>query len=145
MVLERLYPFNELRSMDETVNRVWRRFNGRFVADEQERWAVPLDVVQNEEDIVVRATLPGVKPDDIEVTTDNDVLTIRGQSTQENEIKEGSYLMRERRTGSFHRTLRLPDSVDLDKVDSRYEHGVLTITFPKLEAKKAKRLDVKVA
>lgn len=72
------------------------------------------------------------------------MLTIRGQSEYESEHKEGNYLMRERRTGSFHRALRLPDTVDTDQAHPFYEHGVLTITIPKEESKKAKQLQISV-
>ena len=86
--------------------------------------------------------MPGVKPDDISVTVENDVLTVKGKT--ESEVKDGSYLMRERRSGTFHRTLRLPDTVDVDNADTSYENGVVSITFPKVESKKAKRLELKV-
>ena len=88
--------------------------------------------------------MPGVNPSDLSVTIENDVLTIRGQTSVDSERQEGSYLMRERHTGSFHRSLRLPDTLDVDKADTRYDHGVLTISFPKLEAKQARQLHITV-
>ena len=89
--------------------------------------------------------MPGVAPSDIHVSIEDDVLTIKGETASHFENSEGSYLMRERRNGSFHRSLRLPDTVDHDKAEPHYEHGVLTITLPKAEAKKAKHFEVKVA
>ena len=139
MTLERWDPFRELRRMD----RLWRGFG---IGREIERWAVPLGVVREGDDIVVRASVPGVKPEDIQVTVEEDLLTIKAETETEAEHEEsnGNYLMRERRAGKFHRSLRLPDTVDAEKVESRYDHGVLTIRFPKVEAKKARRLEIKV-
>jgi len=144
MVLQRLEPFNELRHMQETMNRVLRGFAGGTEGQEMETWAVPLDVVQEGDSFSVRASMPGVNPDDIKVSIEDNVLTIRGQSAYESEHKETNYLMRERRTGSFHRALRLPDTVDTDQAHPFYEHGVLTITIPKAESKKAKQLQISV-
>ena len=138
--------FGELRQMQDNMNRMWRRFgtfhhedNGSF-----EAWAAPLDVVADGDNFVVRASMPGVGPDNIQVSIEDNVLTIRGETAPHFESAEGSYLMRERRTGSFHRSLRLPDTVDQDKAEPRYEHGVLTVTLPKAEAKRAKQFEVKV-
>jgi HSP20 family protein len=145
MVLQRWDPFNELRHMQETMNRLWRGFGeGTTNGQEMETWAVPLDVAQEGENFIVRASVPGVKPEDIDVSIEDNVLTIRGQSAHETEHQEGQYLMRERRTGAFHRALRLPDTVDTEQAHLVYEHGVLTITIPKAESKKAKRLQVSV-
>jgi HSP20 family protein len=145
MVLQRWAPFNELRHMQNTMNRLWQGFGaGTTEAQEMETWAVPLDVLQEGDNFVIRASMPGVKPDDITVSSEDNVLTIRGQSEYESEHKEGNYLMRERRTGSFHRALRLPDTVDTDQAQPFYEQGVLTITIPKAESKKAKQLQISV-
>ena len=139
-------PFSELRQMQENMDRMWRRF-GSVPGDEQtgiEAWAAPLDVVADGDDFVVRASLPGVSPENIQVSIEDNVLTIRGETASYFEHAEGNYLMRERRSGSFHRSLRLPGTVDQDKAEPRYEHGVLTVTLPKAEAKRAKQFEVKV-
>jgi HSP20 family protein len=132
--------------MQENMDRLWRGFyineDGSL---EIERWAIPLDVVEEGENILVHASMPGVNPDDIDVTIENDILTIKGHSSMEREHKEGNYLMKERRTGSFHRSLRLPDTVDTDKASPRYENGVLTVALPKVESKKAKKLTINVS
>ncbi|MCH7745348.1 MAG: Hsp20/alpha crystallin family protein [Chloroflexi bacterium] len=143
MVLQRLYPFNELR---QAHNRLWRSVDIARVNGENgtSRWAVPLDVIQDGDNIVVRASMPGVKADDISVTIENEVLTIKGKTESEGEVKDGNYLMRERRSGTFHRALRLPDTIDVDNADTSYENGVVSIIFPKVESKKAKRLELKV-
>ena len=145
MVLRRWEPFNELRRMQDSLDQFWRGFppiGGG--GPELGSWAIPLDVMQEGDEIVVHASLPGVNPEDISVSIDNDVLTIRGQTAGERERREGNFLMRERHTGSFHRALRLPDTLDTEKAEPRYDNGVLTIAFPKLAARQARQLKVQV-
>ena len=145
-MMQRRSPFNELRQMQDNMDRMWRRF-GSFSQEDgsgMEAWAAPLDVVADGDDFVVRASLPGVSPENIQVSIEDSVLTIRGETASHFENTEGNYLMRERRSGSFHRSLRLPDTVDQNNAEPRYEHGVLTITLPKAEAKKARQFEVKV-
>ena len=138
-------PFNELRRMQDTINHFRRGFNPAPAGDPAlESWAIPLDVVQEEDAIIVHASLPGVNPAAISVAIDHDVLTIRGQTAGERERQEGNFLMRERRAGRFHRALRLPDTLDTEKAQPRYDNGVLTIAFPKLAARQARQLKVQV-
>ena len=139
MVLQRRDPFRDLRRIENTMDRFWRGFG----AHETGGWAVPLDVVQDGDSIVIHGTLPGVKAEDISVTIDDGVLEIKAESKTDHEEQNGNYLIRERRAGKFHRVLRLPDSVDADKAETRYEDGVLTVRLPKVEARKAKVLEVK--
>lgn len=145
-MLQRWDPFNDLRQMQNSMDRMWRRFqtgSGESSENpESEAWAVPLDVVRKGDDTFIRASMPGVNPEDIQVSIEDNVLTIRGQTSEEHQDGDGTFLMRERRSGSFHRALRLPESVDADKVHPHYQNGVLTITVPKAEAKKAKQLQV---
>lgn len=146
MVLRRWEPFGELRRMQENVDRLWKGFYGNGEEGNGiERWGIPLDVMEEGDNIVIRASMPGVDPNDIDVSIENDVLTIKGQSKEEREHTEGNYLMRERRTGSFHRSLRLPDTVDTEKAHPHYDNGVLTVTMPKVETKKARKLQVTTA
>ena len=146
MVLQRWYPIAELRRAERAVNRFRRGYGERYSADgATQDWLVPLDVVEEDDQIIVHASVPGVAPEDIEVTIENEVLTIKAQSAEEEERKDGDYLVRERRSGAFHRSLRLPDTVDTEKAESSYKGGVLTISFPKQEAKKAKVIEVKAA
>ena len=92
----------------------------------------------------ISAALPGISKEAIQVTIDEDVLTIKAQTTDEHESKEGKYLMRERSVGTFHRSLRLPDSIDATKSKASHKDGILTISFPKAEAKKARQLQIDV-
>ncbi len=144
-MLRRWEPIHELRRMREEMDRMWPRFFFPTDGEEEvERWGIPLDVIEEADNILVHAAMPGVKPEDIDVTIEENMLTIKGKTAMEKEHKEGEYLMRERRAGAFHRTLRLPGTVDADKAATTYEHGVLTVTFPKVEAKKAKHLPIAV-
>ncbi len=88
--------------------------------------------------------MPGVKPDDISVTIEDGVLTITGESASDADHEEGSYLRRERRSGSFRRTLRLPESVDAEHARSTYANGVVTVALPTAEDRKARKLTLEV-
>ena len=145
MTLQRWEPYRELQSMEDTMNRLWRGFGiGPAYRGEAEDWNISLDVLKQKDDIIVKASVPGVKPEDIDVAIEDNVLTLKAERKTENEHKDADYLVRERATGSFFRALRLPDTVDTGKVTSCYENGVLTITMPKAEEKKRKQIHVKV-
>jgi HSP20 family protein len=141
MVLERWNPLAEMRRMDDAMRRLWHGFD----VHADEAWGIPLDVIQDGDTVLVKASIPGVEPRDISVTFENDTLIIRGETKSESERNEGSYLMRERRYGQFYRALRLPDTVDHEKAESKYENGVLTVTFPKKESKKARTITIKTS
>ena len=145
-MLQRWEPFGEFRRMEEAMDRVWRGYGWRALTGNGHvrSWGVPLDVVEDGDSILVHASLPGVDPEKIEVTIENDLLTIKGHTGAGRESGDGGYLVRERRSGAFHRTLRLPDTVDIERASPSYENGVLTVAFPKAESKKARQLKVRV-
>ncbi len=105
---------------------------------------LPLDVTENEEGYVVKASVAGINPEDVEITIEENVLSIKGEFSQEDETEEENYLMRERHTGSFGRGIRFPVEVNADAVDANYENGVLTLNVPKVEEIKPKRVEIKV-
>ncbi len=146
MVLRRWEPFGEFSRMNQNMDRLWRGFynNGDTAPDisDIKEWAIPLDVVDEGDKILVHASLPGVEPEDIDVTVENDVLTIKGHSKVEQEHQGANFLRRERRSGYFRRSLRLPDTLDAENARPNYDNGILTVTLPKIEAKKAKKLPV---
>ena len=139
VAVERWSPFAELRKFDDVFNRFWQSAAG---ANTPEAWSIPLDVIRSGDDIVVKASLPGVKKDDVEVTIEDDVLTIRAEAAEESEHQESGYLLRERRSGAFYRAVRLPETVDSENASSAYGDGILTIRLPKREEKKARKLTV---
>ena len=142
MTMQRFDPFAELRRMDAAFNRLWNT-DVRTPEVEGARWDIAMDVIQEGDDLIVHASLPGVEPDDIQVTLEDGLLTIKGETGSESEEQKADYLLRERRFGRFHRALRLPNSVDAEKAQPSYANGVLTVAVPKQEAKKARKLEIK--
>ncbi len=108
-------------------------------------WKLALDVMENEEGYTVVASLPGINPDHIDITLEDDVLTIKAETAEEKEEENTRYHLRERRMGSFSRSLRFPVPVNGDAVEARYERGVLTLSIPKAEEVKPKRISVKAS
>jgi HSP20 family protein len=102
-----------------------------------------IDMFETKDEVVVKAALPGVKPEEVEVTITGNTLTISGESKEENEVKEKDYLRQERRYGSFTRTVSLPDGLKADKADASFQNGVLTLKIPKSEEVKPKTIQVK--
>ena len=92
-------------------------------------WAPAIDVVQNDDDLVVRAEVPGARPEDVEITVHQGVLTISGKREEQSEEERGGYLVKERRSGSFRRSLQLPEGVDEDSIRARFENGVLEVSI----------------
>lgn len=92
-------------------------------------WAPAIDVVQRDEDLVIRAELPGARPEDVDITVQNRVLTISGKLEEEREEERQGYLVKERRFGTFRRSLQLPQDVDEDQIHARFENGVLEVTI----------------
>ena len=142
MLLQRWDPLFDFRRRHYIADRTGHGFPQTVAAAEPKRWSMPLDAVEEDGKLVVRASLPGVDSDEIKVTIEDAVLTIDGETKVDDEAKVGNYLIRERRAGSFHRSVRLPDSVGVDKAETNYDEGVLTVAFPKAESKRAKQLTV---
>jgi HSP20 family protein len=102
-----------------------------------------LDVYEEGDKLVVEAALPGVKPEDIQVTVEGGTLTIRAESTADQERNERNYLVREHRHASVQRALRLPESVDADAVQAAFDNGELRLTFPKSKVAQPRRIEIK--
>jgi HSP20 family protein len=102
-----------------------------------------VDLIQTDDEIIVKATLPGLDPDDLDIQITGDTLTLRGESKAEEEVKEAKYHLRERRYQSFSRSLRLPTTVVAEKAEAEMKNGVLTLTLPKAEEVKPKVISVK--
>ena len=139
MVLTRWDPLFEIRRSNRLARRRGTGLNYGF---EQNEWSIPLDIVRDGDLVTVTANIPGVDPENIDVTIECEVLSIKADIKTEEQREASDYLVRERRTGSFSRSLRLSENVDTENVEPRYESGVLTITLPMLESKKAKHFKV---
>lgn len=142
--MERWDPFRELRSMREAMDRLFRDSWGRPFDSRLPESAgdIPVDVAEKENEFVVRATIPGVRPEDIQVNVQGERLTLRAESQNEQERKDERYVVRERYATSFYRTLTLPSPVNTDQADARYDQGVLTLTLPKAQAEKSSQIKV---
>ncbi len=142
MLLQRWDPLFDFRRRYYTTDRFVRGFPQAANGGGIKKWSIALDAVEEDDKLVVRASLPGIAPEEIKVTIEDGVLTIDGETKVDEEGKVGNYLIRERRTGSFHRAMRLPDTVDVDQAETNYDEGILTVAFPKVESKRARQLTV---
>ena len=124
------------RFMEQSLT--WPRWEGNG------KVGLAVDVVENEDGYVVKASVPGINPDDVEITFEENVLTIKGEIADENTEEGENYHIRERRFGSFGRSVRFPVEVNADEVEAAYENGVLTLNVPKAEEVKPKRIEIKV-
>ena len=140
MTLVRWSPFVDIRRVDELINRASNA--GARNADTERSWPVPLDVVRDGESFIVKASLPGVDPDKIEVTVGEKGLEIKANAAAESQDRQDGVLLSERRTGSFYRAIRLPNAIDHAKAESNYKDGVLTVTLPLQESTKTRKLKV---
>jgi HSP20 family protein len=137
-------PFNEMVSLRAAVNQL---FQDSFIRPGS--WLMPfdgaqpaVDMIATKDEVIVKASVPGIKPDDIDISLTGDQLTIKGETKSEQKIEEGSYIRQERRFGSFQRTVALPTSVISDKARAEFENGVLTLTLPKSAEVKPKTIKV---
>ena len=141
-MLSRWDPFREMISMRRAMDRL---IDGSLSGQDQMsevQWSLPLDVIEHDNEFIVKASLPGVKPDDIDVTFDKGMLTIKGQVMNESENEEGEYHLRERSYGTFTRTISLPSTIKADDIQANFNDGILTLELPKSEEVKPKRIAV---
>ncbi len=144
--LTRWEPFREMQTMRELMDRI---FDEPFF-EAPRLWSRPLegftpamDVAEDDAGYTVKVTIPGVEPEAVEVTLTDNVLTVKGETKAEKDMEQKNYHIRERRYGSFMRSITLPMPVEADQVEATHEHGVLTLRLPKAEAVKPKRITVK--
>jgi HSP20 family protein len=102
-----------------------------------------LDVRESNDDITVKASLPGVKPENVDISITGGTLTVKGEMREEKEEKEGEYHVRERRYGAFRRSITLPTLVNAEKAEAEFEAGILNLTLPKAEEVKPKSIKIK--
>ena len=146
MAIERWYPFTDLMSLRQAMDRLFEDSfvrPSRALAGLGEAEGPVLDVCQTPNEIVVKAALAGLKPEDVKIDITGDTLTIKGETKAEQEIKKEDYLYRERRYGAFSRSVVLPSGLKSDKAEATMEDGVLTLTIPKAEEVRPKAISVK--
>ncbi len=138
-------PFRNSISVNNVMDRL---FDDSFV--HPGAWFAPLsvadlalDVYETKDDVVVNAALAGIKPEQVDITITGNTLSIRGESNEQNEVNEESYVRKERRYGSFSRTVTLPDGLKSDKAEATFENGMLTLRIPKSEESKPRTIKVK--
>ena len=147
MAIVKLDPFREFAEMQDRMNRL---FGNVYLRDEDTgfhgRWAPAVDIFETDNhDLVVRAELPGMSREDIDVTVENGTLVLKGERKFDSEVKEENYRRIERTYGTFHRSFTLPNTVDTSKVSADYKNGVLTVKLPFREEAKPRTINVEVS
>ena len=143
--LIRYNPFTRMASLERAMDRLfderffipYRLFS--FGTDEN----TPIDMYNTDKEVVVKAALPGVKPEKVDVSITDDTLTIKGETKAEEKIEREDYLYREHRYGAFCRSVALPSRLKTEKAEASFENGILTLTIPKSAEAKPKQLKVK--
>ena len=142
--LIRWEPAREMMTLRDAMDRLFDDAFTRPLRLNDGHWSIPaVDMYQTDNEIVVKAALPGIKSDEVQINVTGELLTIKGEVKENEEVKEKAYHLREQRWGAFERTLALPTDVVADKAKADFENGVLTITLPKAEAVKPKTIAIK--
>lgn len=145
MTMIRWDPYREMLNLRQTMDRM---FEDTFLWPARSQYEMsggnlPLDIYQTKNDVVVKAALPGLKPEEVDISLSGETLTIKGEHREEKETKEAEYIRREHRYGSFSRTVTIPVAIQSDKAQATFDNGILTLTLPKAEAVKPKQIKVK--
>jgi HSP20 family protein len=148
MALIRWEPVAELNTIQNEMNRLFNNFfeapTGRSNGSSTSRWIPAMDLVETADHYVLRADLPGLSDEDVNVQLEDNVLTISGERKTEQHTEREGYYRLERAFGGFSRSLTLPDGVDPDSVQAHFDRGVLEITIPKPEQKKPRQVQIKL-
>jgi HSP20 family protein len=139
-------PVRELLSLQEKMNRLidqtLSRSHSEGEVSTSGAWAPAVDLYESDKNLILKAELPEVDQSDIELSIDDDRITLRGQRRLEKEVSEKQFLRMERAYGPFHRTFELPASVDAEKVKAEFKRGILTVTLPKRASEKARQIPI---
>jgi len=142
--ITRWEPFREMRRMHDMLDQLMDRSFWDYPSETQRKKDfLPLDVYQTENNVVVKATAPGFKAEDIDISITGDSLTIRAEVSEEKEEEGAQYYLRERRASSFSRTITLPAPVKSEEASAEFSNGELTLTLPIIEDVKPKTITVK--
>ena len=150
MSMVRWDPFREFAQLQDRFNRVFTDSYGRNTGDEGlmtgGAWVPPVDIFESgNHELVLKAELPDMTREDIDITVDNGTLTIRGEKKLSNDVKEEQFHRIERRYGTFSRAFSLPQSVDASRVSAEYKNGVLTVRLPMREEARPTQIKVAIA
>jgi HSP20 family protein len=148
MPITRWEPFRDLVSTQDRFNYLFNEtFARAFGSDEAapRGWVPPVDIYETDQDLVLKAELPGVNPEDVEIRVEDNTLYLKGERKFEKEVKEESLHHVERSYGTFTRSFVLPSSVDADKVKAEYQDGLLILTMPKREEAKPRTIKINVS
>jgi HSP20 family protein len=143
--LTRWEPAREMMTLRDAMDRLFDEAFTRPFSSGNGGWSsLPaIDLYQTDDDVVVKAALPGFKADEVQINVHGNMLTLKGETKQTEEMKEKTYHLREHRWGSFERSVMLPTTVIADKAKAEFENGILTITLPKAEEVRPKTITVK--
>ncbi len=147
MAIVRWKPFRDMVSIQDEMNKLFDDFFGRPVArpDWTEGvWSPSVDVSEDKDNVVIKAEMPGMNKDDVKISIQDNVLTLKGEKRQEKEEKDKNYHRIERSYGSLCRSFQLPTSVKSDKIRANYKDGVLSVTLPKTEEVKPKEIPINI-
>ena len=148
MAIVRWEPFRDLLTTQDRFNHLFNETFSRFFDGGESgsrSWAPAVDIYETDQDVVLKAELPGVDPKDVEIRVEDGTLYLKGQRKFENEVKEENYHRVERSYGSFTRSFALPSSVNSEKAKAEYKDGLLTLTLPKREEAKPKTIQINVS
>jgi HSP20 family protein len=139
-------PFRALRELEDEMNRTFGlvRWPERETGLLEDAWTPSIDVYHDDGKLVIKADLPGLSKEDLDISVLDNRLTIKGERKKENEVKEENYHRIERMYGTFERTFELPATVDAGKIEAAYKDGVLELTLPEKPEAKPKQVTVKV-
>jgi len=140
----RFDPFRDITSLRDEMNRLFSRTIGEG-SSSGAAWTPPVDIFDTSEAIVLRAELPGLSPDDIDIEIDDNVLTLKGERRFEETVEDGRYYRLERAYGHFQRSVTLPQGVKADQITADFDQGVLTVRVPKAEEVKPRKIAVAAA
>jgi HSP20 family protein len=143
--INRFEPYSGASTLQDQVNRLFNQTFGNS-SDEASitTWAPAVDIYETEHELVVKADLPDVRPEDLDIRVESNILTIRGDRKFEKKVDEKNYLRVERTYGSFSRSFSLANTVNSEAIKADYKNGVLTLTIPKREEAKPKQIKVHV-
>jgi len=147
MAITRYNPFRDLMTLSERLNKMFDE--GMLPATSEDEfltgaWVPAVDIYETENEIVIKAEVPGMSEKDVEVTVENNMLTIKGERKFEEEVKKENYHRIERAYGTFQRSFQLPATVNVNKITAEQKDGILTIRLPKKEEQKPKKINIKV-